>query len=719
MIKFFSRSRNRSTRTRSWKGWRALFLSALFLLSAGLVYFSLVSLRPENPQIASLIVGTVAPQDIMSPLDITYESEVLTELQRENAANAVAPVYSAPDTQIAREQLDQLRAALASISSTRLDSTRSDESKLSEISLGVDQPIADHNAQAILDLSEAEWETVKTESLLVLQEIMRGRIQENNLESMRQSVPTLVSLSLTEEQAEIVTALVVAYLRPNSFFNQGLTEANREKARDQVEPVVRTFVRGETVIERGTRVSLADFEALEKMGFITSESDSFTQLNAGVVATLAMVFSTLYLRRQPALTRDLVKFTYITVTTLLFLYAARFSILGHTIRPYLFPFSAYGLLLASLFGPMPAILFSIPLSVLVTFGIPNALELNTIFILSTVFAVIMLDKAQQLKSFLWAGLAAGSLGAVIILAYRVQDPITDLIGMITLGAAIIFGGLLSAVIAALIQFLTAPLLGMTTPLQLMELTRPDHPLMRELRRKAAGTYQHSLQVASLAEQAAEQIGADALLTRIGALYHDIGKARRPEFFIENQPPGSLNPHDALSPEESASIIIGHVVDGIELARKHRLPRPVKSFIAEHHGTMVTRFQYIKALEAVSGDASAVDLTQFQYPGPRPQSRETALVMLADGCEARARAERPTSTEAILTIVQETIDQRWQGGQFNDIDLSARDLKKVRVSFAATLRGIYHPRIEYPEIERKTRPSGEREVEVDASPEQAT
>lgn len=259
------------------------------------------------------------------------------------------------------------------------------------------------------------------------------------------------------------------------------------------------------------------------------------------------------------------------------------------------------------------------------------------------------------------------------------------------------GGIVSAGTSLILQFFVAQFLGLTTPLQLIELSRPDHPLLQYLLRRAPGTYQHSLQVSNLAEQAAERIGADTLLTRVGALYHDVGKALNPIFFIENQPISEINPHHDIDPLVSSATVIRHVSDGLELARRYRLPWRLRDFISEHHGTMITRYQYTKAVDAAAGDTSLVNIDQFRYPGPRPQSRETALLMLADSCEARVRAERPSDEIELRRIVQSSVEDRVKLGELHDTNLTLRELDAIVDSFVATLRGIYHPRIEYPEL----------------------
>ncbi len=255
----------------------------------------------------------------------------------------------------------------------------------------------------------------------------------------------------------------------------------------------------------------------------------------------------------------------------------------------------------------------------------------------------------------------------------------------------------SASLTLILQFLFAQLLGLTTALQLLELSRPDHPLQQFILQNAPGTYQHSLQVAIMAEQAADRIGADTLLVRVGAVYHDAGKALNPSFYIENQIPGKLNPHDDLDPVVSAQTIIRHVTDSVHLGKKYRLPSRIIDFMREHHGTMLTRYQFARALEASRDDPEKVDILLFRYPGPRPQSRETALLMLADGCQARARADLPQNEEELILLVRKVINYCEQEGQLDDTRLTLKDLTAITEAFVKTLQNTYHPRIRYPEI----------------------
>jgi len=312
--------------------------------------------------------------------------------------------------------------------------------------------------------------------------------------------------------------------------------------------------------------------------------------------------------------------------------------------------------------------------------------------------MLILGKARRIASFFLAGIVIGITGIGIILGYRLPDSVTDWIGIATLSGASLINGIGAAGLTLLLQYVFSQFLGITTALQLLDTSRPDHPLLQKMLRNAPGSYQHSLQVANLAEQAAEAIGADGLLVRVGAIYHDCGKSQNPQFFIENQVQDELNPHDEIDPVVSAQTIISHVIDGVELAKKHHLPNRVIDFIREHHGTMYTHYQYTQAVKE-AGDPEKVDKSRFTYPGPRPQSRETALLMLADGTEARARAEVPKDEEELRSLVDTVVNFYTQNGQLEDTNLTLKDIQKAKDSFYRTLKGTYHPRVKYPALDQ--------------------
>lgn len=679
-------------------GTRRKFLLAVLLLAVcGLAYVFVI--LPVLPGLAGpqLEVGQVASQDYISPRSYSYESQVQTEQQRQAAAAQIQPVYTAPDTGVARQQVNSLRDALAFITAIRSDLFATPEQKLADLAALESIKLRQDTAQKILALSDTRWQALQQETINVLEQTMRNTIREDRLEDARRQVPTRVSLSLPEDQAAIVSELAAAHVAPNSFFSPELTETARQQAQEAISPVNRTFLAGETIVQRGRVISQSDIEALQEAGLLENSTPWQEQIGAMAIILVTAIFSVMYLHRRVNITNDLRSLIVIAILFLTFLGAARLLTPGHVVMPYLFPVTAFSLTLAALFGVQPAVILTLPLVVLITFGLPNALELTLYYLFSAFFGIFSLGHGRRISAFLRASLTSAFAGVITILAYRLTQGDTDWVGILTLMGAALFNGAVSAGLTVVLQFFLAQFLGMTTQLQLMELSRPDHPLLQFILRRAPGTYQHSLQVANLAEQAAERIRADALLTRVGALYHDSGKALNPTFFIENQLNPSQNPHDELDPETSAAIIIRHVTDGQELARKHRLPQRIRDFISEHHGDSLTRYQYIKALEAVEGDESQIDVSHFHYPGPKPRSRETAILMLADSSEAVTRSKIPKTESELREIIKSVIESRLAEGQLDDTDLTIRDLNEILDSFTGTLKGVYHPRIEYPRL----------------------
>ena len=589
-----------------------------------------------------------------------------------------------------------MRAALEYIALVRDDEFSTPEQKAADIALLTDIKLKPETVESILALPASRWEAIQQESLSVLEQVMRRAIRDQDLDPTRRTIPSLVSLALNEEQAILVTELVATFVVPNSLLSEELTETARQAARESVEPVIQEYKAGEIIVLRGQIITPADFEALQQFDLIAESRPWQNFVGAGaVVLTVAMFVHLYFSRRHLPFRLEARSLILIALLFILFIVSARLTILNRTVLPYAFPLSALGLLLTTLFGLEAGIVFSIALSILVPYNLPNAADLTPYYLFSSLTGVLVLGSARRVWTFFRAGMATALAGVLTLLAFRFPFVPMDAVALLQLPGAAIFSGLAACSIALLLQYFLAQALGLTTALQLIEISRPDFPLLQFFLRNAPGTYQHSLQVANLAEQAAEAIGADALLTRVGALFHDVGKAMNPMFFVENQPQDQLNTHEDLAPHESAEAIIAHVPEGVALAHKHRLPRRIDDFILEHHGTMITRYQYNQALEAAGGDESKVDKEQFRYPGPRPRSRETALLMLADGSEARSRAERPEDEEAIRRIVHSTIEVAQKQGQLDETQLTLRDLSIITDVFVSILRGTHHPRISYP------------------------
>jgi len=679
------------------KSSRKFYRLGLLILSAGLVFAALVLPIALRPSSLPVTLGDVAPQTFVANRNLSYESSVLTQNARETASNAIADRYLPMDISISRSQIKKMQEMINKISLIRSDKTIQYDHKLIMMRQFEQVKLTQEAINQILQMSESDWTTVSQESISVLERSMRNTIRDYQVQEVRSNLPSLISYTLSDRFVYLVDELASPFVVENSLYSEKDTEAARQQAMDAVKPITRTFVQNQTIALKGQIISEEQLEALQLFGLIKPANKIQDLLAAGsIVAVLAGFILLYFTRRQVTPMGDLKSMTVIAIGFLLFLFGARFLIPNRAVIPYFFPISAYALILVTLFNLEIGIIFSLALSILAAFGLSNSLDLTIFYMISSLIAALAIGKGRRISSFFVSAIVISIASSLVLVAYKLTDPLSDLVGLFTLIGVSFLNGVASASLALLIQYILSQVLGLVTPIYLLEISRPDHPLLKYLLQNAPGTYQHSLQVSNLAEQAAEAIGADALLTRVGTLYHDVGKAANAPFFIENQVPGKLNTHDDLDAVIAAQIIIQHVLDGVNLATKHRLPARIKEFIREHHGTQFTKYQYNRALEKAQNDPSKVDKELFRYPGPKPRSKETALVMLADGCEARARAELPKTTEELECLVKGVFDYCLKEGQFDKTNLTLKDMKIAQESFINTLSNTYHPRIRYPE-----------------------
>ena len=304
---------------------------------------------------------------------------------------------------------------------------------------------------------------------------------------------------------------------------------------------------------------------------------------------------------------------------------------------------------------------------------------------------VTVHRAERLGRYALAAIVVAAAVWIVLVSFWLLDDNRTNEGLGWLSLAAAANGLGSAILGISVYVILSGVLGVTTRLRLMEIAQAGNPLLRQLQDEAPGTYHHSMMVGTLAERAADQIGADSLVVRAGAYFHDIGKMAQPKYYIENQLDREPSLHDELPPEDSARIIIEHVTNGLAIARKHRLPPIVRNFIPQHHGTRLVTYFYREA----RANNDEVDASVFKYPGPNPQTKEAAIVMLADSCEALVRARQARTGEEMDELVDSVFAERLAEGQFDECDVTMRELQDIAKSFKSTLRAVYHPRIEYP------------------------
>lgn len=673
-------------------------VSRIILLGLTLILAFAMLVLPEllNEQTQNVHVGEVSTQEILAPYSVTFESRAFTEAARDSAASAVQAVYFPPDPDIARSQLEKLENAFYYIATVRGDKFSSEDLKIQDLkSLDLLQ-LSDEESEDLLQLSDQDFQAIRAESTRVLEIVLRESIRNSQLGTVRSNLPAAIDFAFKSDQTKLIVSIVSRFIVPTSLYSEEQTETARDQARSAVLPINRQIMSGEVLLRRGQIVSEGDLEALTIFGLGEPTDRSNLFLTSGLMtALIGVLIFVFHFRRNRAVFNNIKSLAFVALFFLAFLAIGRFMVMGRTIIPYLFPVAAFGFTISLVFNFEFGFFTTFLLVTLTVFGYPRSAELGIFYMVPTIAGMLVLAKGRRVSSFFVTGGVTALLSIAVILAFRFGDRNTDLVGLLTLLAAAAANGILSGTIALLLQNILASLLDMPTALQLMDISRPDHPLLQQILTYAPGTYQHSLQVSNLAEQAAEKIGADRLLVRVGALYHDAGKSENPSFFIENQTREDINSHDNVDPTATAATIIRHVTDGVELAKKYRLPSRIIDFIKEHHGTNITRYQYNLALKAAE-NPDDLDVTAFTYPGPAPRSKETALLMLADGTEASARSNTPKTDDEIIIVINNVFDAVQNGNQLDNTDLTLRDLQTIKQSFFDTLKQSYHPRIKYPE-----------------------
>ncbi len=710
----------------------ALAATSFVLIATLLVAFDDLFTRNN---ISALQVGAVVSEAITAPEAVSYASDVLTEQRRQEARDGVSSVFDPPDPNIARHQTELARPILDYIENVRLDRFATHEQQVEDIRHITALELDDIVIESILDMDDETWESIDGEIINVLPRVMRESIRESQLETIRDQLPTQVSVRFNAQGRAVIVAIVGDLVRANTIENPEATEAARQEAAAAVSDITRTFARGEIVIGAGERLGEVDYEALESLGLLTSPDRRLQEATRALLATIVvLVIVGLYIARfKPSLIYSEPRLlALLAAIFLIFLLGARF--LGADGQIYIYPTAAMALLYVAIIGPEIAIIGSLGLSLLVGLMIGNSLEIATMVAAGGLIGALTLRRAERLNSYFFAGLMVGVINTVVVVIFNLGaqsiNPAVDLMGTTILS---LLNGIIVAATAMAGMYLVTLLFNLTTSLKLIELSQPSQPLLQRLLREAPGTYQHSLQVANLSEQAANAIGANADLVHVAALYHDIGKLLNPAFFAENQQYIG-NPHDKLNdPYRSADIILSHITGGAELAKQYRIPERIRDFILEHHGLTEVFVFYQQAVNRASGGESAVNIADFTYPGPKPQSRETAIMMIADSCESATRARKPGSKQEIAEVVHKIIEGKRTKGQLNESGLTLGDLNTIENIFVEMLQAIFHPRIDYQEaIARKPQadsvrksdskpkpPLGMKQVVVDAVEKRTT
>jgi cyclic-di-AMP phosphodiesterase PgpH len=678
--------------------------------------------------------GEPAPATILADQAITEVDRAATETERQRAAESAEPVVAldrTAQTEIVadvREVFADTRAVRApvAVAGDPEQSPRIPPRAEQIASLQVEQPeLEASTVEALVALSDSELDTVESETIAIAQEFARQRVAADEVEELLDDdLPIEVGLrSFPGETAVTIADPVIrTKMRPTVVVDPELTQTERERAAEAVPEVSRSWRAGEAIVREGDIVSSLQVQAVERLG-LSGTSPGRSALRAALAMLLVVAIGGIYLgRMQPFVWVSGKKLILLSVLVV----AYSGLVVGSTLLTdatssgwsYAVPAGALGMLTALLIHPVVGIATMLPASVLVLLVMPASAPVALFAagaVLISVPLTTRIAKRSDLRSAtLRAGLSFPALAAVIVVIF---GPREELIAAV--GAGAINGVITMVAVQGAMPFLET-LFRLPTVTALLDLADRNHPLLRELEEKALGTYNHSVMVASLTERACRAVGADPLIGSVAALYHDIGKVRQPHFFIENQQ-GIANPHDDLDPEVSAIIIQNHVIDGVEMAVEHRLPPEVVACIGSHHGTMLVTYFYEQA-RADADDPDDVDEQTYRYKGHKPRSREAAILLFADCCEATTRAMAMSRGNLPRDEIEETVDQllqvRFDDGQFEESDMTFRDLKVARDTIVESLVGVYHPRIPYPKRAAAQLENAEHGGSASRSPEAA-
>ena len=665
-----------------------------------------VDLLPSAP--VDYRVGELVREDIAAPKAISFTSSTLTD-QARTAARAGVPLqfdFTADKAiAIANEQANAFNDRVR-----RVDTAFATDLKAAERIALLETAVPDlsDTTQATLEKIDApRWAAIRTEAARVLDATERTELRDTQAAETRATIESRMGGDLDEAErmlaAEIIRPLIVA----NSSFSQTLTDQAKDRAAENVQPVEVDIAQGEVVVRNGTPLTAADLEVIEALGLgQDAPLDVATLAGWFLLAVLAVTILLAWIWRfRPLLWHRgnvllLIGLLFVGVSVALKITAGR-ELLG-----YFLPTAAIGMVLTILLDASVATIVMVLVAVMGGALAGSSLEFASYIFFGGLAGILAIRKGDRLQTFVQAGIAVFVVNALVVSVFSLLGT-RDIRGVLELWFASGASAAGSAVAAVGTFAVLGSAFGILTVFQLLELANPSQPLLRRLLVETPGTYHHSLMVGNLAERAAEAIGGDPLVTRVAAYYHDIGKLSNPLAFIENQA-GGENIHDQLEPEVSAQILKQHVADGIDTAYAAKLPKALIAYIPQHHGTAVMSYFLARARERAAEPygglataegakaAAAVDERRFRHAGPKPQSREAALIMLADSVEASVRSLESRDEPAIRAMVSRIIDERVADGQFDESDLTFRDLERIKDAFVAQLLGMYHTRIAYPQ-----------------------
>ncbi|MBW8348152.1 HD family phosphohydrolase [Bacillus sp. IITD106] len=706
----------------SYKVFTTLIYCILGLLLFAILYHNV---KPETYDIE---LFSVADKTIRSPK--TVEDEIKTAEARENAAEQVDKVY------VFKKEIAQNRVSLISSIFDFVTDTNNESNKVVEdnskdikkeeaaaisletrlkqlktrltenVSEDITDTISDQIFITLLQADIAELQRSRDIVVRNVESIMNEKIREDGTEAAKKAVADHIKASALSDEMKIAAIELGKYaIVPNDLYDPLLTEERKTQAKEDVEPV--KILQGQIIVQEGHLIDRETYRQLEMLGLLKSNPTRKPIIGLGIFVFMAI--GSIYIYFSRLTTSEEKKQNYLLLSSLIFISSVIvMKILGLMENgnfnkiAYIFPAAMTPMLIKTMINERLALIMTIILaacgSIVFHDGISDTIDIEiAVYILfSGLAGVLFVSSRNERSHILQAGLLVSCVNLLLIsfllLIGGGQFTITE---YVYFGLFSVVSGILSSVLTiGLLPFFEAGF-GILSTMRLIELSNPNHPLLKKLLTETPGTYHHSVMVANLAEAACEAIGANGLLARVGCYYHDVGKTKRPPFFIENQI-NIENPHDRLPAETSRDIIISHAADGAKELRKHKLPKEIVDIAEQHHGTSLLKYFYFKA-KKLNEDTPESD---YRYPGPKPQTREAAVISLADSVEAAVRSMANPTPGEIRSLVHHIAQDKILDGQFNECDLTLKEIELVKERFCETLNGIFHSRIEYPDLKQQ-------------------
>jgi len=670
------------------------FLNSLFFFLFALAMTLIIA--SQNFLFQQIVENGISRRDVIAEKTIVVEDTKRTEQHKKEVAQKIEPIMTVTEDDFIKNNLSSLQSSILKI---RQKDT-SEETKREELGLLFDLDEKQRNfiITYLLKAPENDLKILFDKSKLTLINVLNVGISEKDFDKhvLSSVIKKHMAGDIPRTQVTVITALLEQIVVPNLVVDEFATEIAKKNAQNAVKPYEVTFEKGDKILFEGEPVTKLKRDALRQAGY------NLVELNfngfAGVFFVVA--FSILaFLIYKNTFEKNNIEVNQMQIISILSLILALISVALPTgFSPYILPFPAYIMLISIVTNPRLALVSSILMLGLLTLGMQYDIQFISSFIVVNIVSAVFMSKVNFTRRFdlIKAGLYIACIGALFVVSvYMLEKFLIDIENiLITRDALLAFlNGVVSSMIVLGVLPLFESAFKIVTPYALAELADHNQPILKRLQMEAPGTYHHCLMVANLCEAAAEAIGANPILAKVGAYYHDIGKLKRPFFFVENQSSfGIENPHNKLNSRLSKMVVTAHTKDGVEIAKEEKLPPIINDFIMQHHGEGLASYFYNQAIKEEG--AENVKEEQFRYSGPKPKTKETAILMIADAVEAAVRAMKATTTEEIESVIKKIIDERINDNQLSDCPLTLADLTTIAATFSRILRGNQHDRIKY-------------------------